>query len=472
VASAGYVLFGFNSTATNLAFGSIADDFATASESTVSLVASGFFIASAAFLPVGGRLADRVGRRRVFNVGLVGFIVSALASALAPTVEILIAARVAQAVAGALVIPSSLAVVLPEFPAARRPSAVATWAAAGPLSAALAPSTAALLLEATSWRWVYFLTAPAAALVLVGSTLMVTESRGDDDSEDRLDILGSGLAVASVALLVLGIGQGTDWGWTDGRTIAVIVGALTIGGIFVIRSSRHPAPLVNLSLFRIPEIAIANLANFFMSLTSLSVWLIWPLFLDRVWGYSIGRVGLAITIGPICAGPAALLGGRLADRYGQRWLMVIGSAICTVAVTWSVFSFSAEPNYLIALMPTVAGFGLGWGISNPSMNSWALAHGPSAFYGEINASFNTIRNLAAAIGTAVGIAIIGAADRPDPVGAYRSANAFFAIAVGLSCLTLVVGTMGRGSSGRTRSWPARAGLQGRRRRRPSGLPRS
>jgi MFS family permease len=347
---------------------------------------------------------------------------------------------VAQAVAGAFVIPSSLAVVLPEFPAARRSSAVATWAAAGPLSAAVAPSTAALLLEATSWRWVYLLTAPAAALVLAGSYLTVRESRGDVDSANRLDVFGSVLAVASVALLVLGIGQGTGWGWTSSRTIASIVVALAIGALFVLRSSRHPAPLVNLSLFRIPPIAIANLANFFMSLTSLSIWLIWPLFLGRVWGYSIGRVGLAITIGPLFAGPAALLGGRLADRHGQRWLMIVGSAICTAAVTWSIFSFSTEPNYLFALAPTVAGFGFGWGISNPSMNSWALANGPSSAYGEINASFNTIRNLAAAIGTAISIAIIGSADRPDPLDAYRAANTFFALAVGLSFVTVLIGT--------------------------------
>jgi EmrB/QacA subfamily drug resistance transporter len=440
VVSAGYVLFGFNSTATNLAFNSIAEEFSSASESTVSLVASAFFIASAAFLPIGGRLADRIGRRRVFNLGLIGFILSAIASAAAPTVEILIAARVAQAVSGAFVIPSSLAVVLPEFPDARRSTAVATWAAAGPLSAAVAPSTAALLLEATSWRWVYLLTAPAAALTLVGSYATVRESGGDVDTENRLDILGSGLAVASVALLVLGIGQGSEWGWTSVRTIASVFIALAVGAVFVVRSSRHPAPLVNLALFRIPQISIANLANFFMSLTSLSVWLIWPLFLGRVWGYSIGRVGLAITIGPLFAGPAALAGGRLADRYGQRWLMIVGSAICTAAITWSIFSFSAEPNYLLALAPTVAGFGLGWGISNPSMNSWALTSGPSAFYGEINASFNTIRNLAAAIGTAVSIAIIGSADRPEPLAAYRAANTFFALAVGLSFLTVLIGT--------------------------------
>ncbi len=440
VASAGYVLFGFNSTATNLAFGSIADTFTGASEALVSWVASGYFIASAAFLPLGGRLADRLGRRRIFNIGLIGFVLSALASAIAPTIEVLIAARVVQAVSGAFVIPSSLAVVLPEFPAARRPSAVATWAAAGPLSAAVAPSAAAAVLGATSWRWVYALSAPIAAVTLGLSVLLIRESKADDGSDARLDLFGSVLAVASVASLIVGIGQGTGWGWTSPATLGTIVGALVLGTIFVIRSGRHPAPLVNFSLFRVPEIAIANLANFFMSLTSLSIWLVWPLFLTRIWDYSIAQIGLAITIGPVFAGPSALLGGRLADRYGQRWLMVVGTAICTLAVGWSVVRLGAEPDYLFGLMPTIAGFGFGWGMSNPSMNSWALAHSPQASYGEINASFNTNRNLAAAIGTAAAIAIVGSPDRVDPIAAYTRANLFFTVAVALSFVVVVLGT--------------------------------
>ncbi|MGF1599628.1 MAG: MFS transporter [Acidimicrobiales bacterium] len=433
------MLFGFNSTATNLAFNAISETFAGATEATVSWVASGYFIASAAFLPLGGRLADRIGRRRIFEIGLIGFALSAVASAVAPTIWILILARVLQAVAGALVIPSSLSMVLPEFPTARRSSAVATWAAAGPLSAAIAPGTAAGLLAATSWRWVYVLSAPIAVLTLVGSRLLVTESRGDEEG-GRLDLAGTGLAVGAVALLIYGIGQGPRWGWLAGPTVAVIGTALLMGVAFVVRSRRHPTPLVNLSLFRIPEVAIANVANFFMSITSLSIWLIWPLYLSRIWNYTIGQVGLAITIGPVFAGPAALLGGRLADRYGQRWLMIGGSAISTVAVATSVFRFGNEPDYLLVLAPTVAGFGLGWGLSSPSMNSWALANTPPAFMGEVNASFNTIRNLAAAVGTTGAIAILGAADRPDALAAYERANIFFAIWVGLSCLTVTVGS--------------------------------
>lgn len=439
VGSAGYVLFGFNSTATNLAFGSIADTFSGVSESTVSWVASGYFIASAAFLPLGGRLADRVGRRRIFNVGLAIFALSAVLSATAPTVWVLIGARVAQAVGGALVIPASLSMALPEFPSARRSSAVATWAAAGPLSAAIAPSGAAALLEATSWRWVYLVSAPVALAALGLSYLFVAESSGDDD-DGRLDFVGTAVAVAAVALLIVGISQGTSWGWTSPLTSIVIVGALGLGALFLRRSLHHPTPLLNLSLFRIPEVLVANLANFAMSVTSLSIWLIWPLWLGRVWDYSTAQVGLAITIGPVVAGPAALFGGRLADRYGQRWLMIIGTAISTSAVTWSFFRFSSEPNYLVDFMPVVAGFGFGWGLSNPSMNSWALSSVPQAVFGEVNAAFNTIRNFGAAIGTAGAIAIVGSADRPDAIDAYARANLFFAVWVGLSFVAVVVGT--------------------------------
>lgn len=440
VGAAGFILFGFNSTATNLAFGAIADTFADASESLVSWVASGYFIASAAFLPLGGRLADRLGRRRVFNAGLLGFALFAVISAVAPNIWVLIAGRTGQAAAGALVIPASLAMALPDFPAARRSSAVATWAAAGPLASALAPSIAAGLLQVSSWRWVYFLSAPFAMVVFAASLHFVSRSRADDDP-GRLDLIGTVVATASIALIIVGISQSTSWGIASPTTIGVLIFAAALAVYFVRRSSHHPTPLINLTLFRIPEVAVANLANLFISVTSLSIWLVWPLWLGRVWGYSTSRIGLAITVGPICAGLATLAGGRLADRYGQRWLMIIGTAITTVAVLWSVFMLGPEPDYVRGFLPTIMGFGLGWGISNPSMNSWALGRVPQSVFGEVNASFNTIRNLGGAIGVSTAVTIVGAADRADVLAAYDRANLFFASAVGLSCLTVTLGSI-------------------------------
>lgn len=440
VGAAGYVLFGFNSTATNLAFASIADDFDGVSETVVSWVASGYFIASAAFLPLAGRLADRLGRRRVFNGGLIGFAVTSIISALAPTIWILIAARTLQAVAAAMVIPSSLAMALPEFPANRRPSAVATWAAAGPLSAAIAPSAAAGILEFSTWRTVYFVTAPVALVVLALSFRFVARSRAEE-VEGHLDLLGTVLATLAIGLLIVAISQGTTWGWLSPQTLGAAGAAVGLGIVFLRRSLHHPTPLLNLSLFRVPEVAVANLANLAMSTTSLSIWLVWPLFLGRVWDYSNGRIGLAITAGPLCAGPASLLGGRLADRFGQRWLMIFGSALATLAVLWSWWRLGAEPNYIRDLLPSIVAFGTGWGLSNPSMNSWALSRVGQDVYGEVNATFNTIRNLGAAIGVSIAVAIIGAEDRPDVIEAYARANLFFAASVGLSCLTVVIGVV-------------------------------
>ncbi|MEM9654730.1 MAG: MFS transporter, partial [Actinomycetota bacterium] len=305
VGAAGYVLFGFNATATNLAFGPIAEDFSGVSETTVSWISSGFFIASAAFLPLGGRLSDRLGRRRVFNVGLVGFAAFAVLSALAPSIWVLIAARIGQATAAAAVIPASLAMALPQIPESRRPSAVATWAAAGPLSAGIAPSTAAMLLQVSSWRWVYALSAPPALLVVALAYRYVPGGQ-TEPATGKLDLPGTVLATASIGLLILGISQGQDWGWIDGRTGTAVIAAVILGALFLVRSGRHPTPLLNLRLFRYPEVALANMANLLMSITSLSIWLVWPLWLGRVWNYSTGRIGLAITIGPICAGLATL----------------------------------------------------------------------------------------------------------------------------------------------------------------------
>ncbi len=440
VGAGGYVLFGFNSTATNLAFPAIQDEFSDASESTLSWVASGFFITAAALLPLGGRLADRLGRRRVFTIGMGIFGFAALLSWAAPTVWVLIAARSLQAAGSALIIPASLSMVLPEFPASRRSTAVSAWAAAGPLSAAIAPSAAAALLASTSWRWVYFVSAPLAFAILVAALLVVPETQGEAKSGDRLDYGGTIMLTASIALLVVGISEGQAWGWFSVATTSIIVLALSLLTVFVLRSAEHPTPLLNVRLFAIPEVAVANAANLFMSITSLSIWLIWPLWLRRVWHYEPAQIGLAITIGPLFAGPASILAGRFADRYGTRWPMTIGSGLATIAVTYTVFSFSTEPNYWRDLAPAIAMFGTGWGISHPQMNSWALSRVPADFYGESNAAFNTLRNVGAAVGTAGAIAIVGAESRTDVLAAYRRANIFFAAWVGLAFLTVAIGS--------------------------------
>ena len=165
VASLATVLVGFNSTATNIALDDIQRGFTGASAADIGWGVAGFFIGTAAFLPLAGRLADRIGRKRIFQLGLLLFAVSAFFSATAGTVITLNLSRVLQAFAGAAILPSSLALVLPLFPESRRTSAVGLWSAAGPLGAGIAPGVAALILDAAGWRMVYMVSAPVALLM-------------------------------------------------------------------------------------------------------------------------------------------------------------------------------------------------------------------------------------------------------------------------------------------------------------------
>src|SRR5690606_33920979 len=201
VGGAGFSLISFNTTATNLAFGEIAEDFPGVSLSTVSWVASIFFIGLASLLLVSGRLADRVGRRRVFRLGLAVFAVGALLSALAPDVWTLIVARLVASAGGALVIPSSLAVVLPEFPRDRHFAAVSLWSATGPVASAIAPGLSALVLALSSWRVLFLVSAPIALGCLGAGWGLLGESRAERRG-GPLDGVGVLLGTLGIAALV------------------------------------------------------------------------------------------------------------------------------------------------------------------------------------------------------------------------------------------------------------------------------
>lgn len=433
----GYVLVGFNGTATNIAFGDIADTFSSTPETTVAFVASGYLIGTAAFLPIAGRIADRTGRTRIFILGVALFAISSVGSALAPTISILIGARIVQSVAGALVIPASLSMVLPMFPASRRSTAVATWAAAGPLSAAIAPSLSAAVLQVSDWRWLYFLSAPVAIAIVVLARSQLRDTTAPV-SGGQLDFVGAVLGTASIALLVFGVGKGNDWGWSSAVILGCFAVAFAAGLAFFWQSKRHPEPLIELSMFRARHVWVTNLANTLVSVTSLAIWLVWPLYLSRVWGYSSLQVGLALTLGPVAAGAMSIVGGRVADRFGHRWPIQIGSLIMVFAVGWCWLVLHEDGSYVTSFLPGIASFGFGWGFSSPTMNSFALSAIPEPLWGSMNAAFNMLRNVAGAIGVAAAVAFVGASDRPDIIEAFDRAFAFFFVCTASAALVVTV----------------------------------
>jgi len=427
VAALGTVLVGFNSTATNIALNDIRTTFAGASAAEVGWGVAGYLIGTAAFLPLGGRLADRLGRKRVFQSGLLLFAISAVLSAIAPTVWTLNLARVLQAVAGAAVLPASLSLVLPLFPESRRTTAVGLWSAAGPLAAAVAPVGAALILGVGGWRTVYLVSAPMALAMFAMGALLLDELPTPKVTS-RLDLLGASAGTLAIACIVAALMQGgTQWGMTSPITLAVGSAGVTALAIFVANSLRHPEPLLNLRLLRLPGVRVANLANFLIGITSLSIWLVWPLFLREVWQFSNLGVGLGLTVGPIAAGTSTLVFSRIGDRIGPIALCRLGAALQTFAVAWHFTHLDHEVNFWVDFVPGIALYGIGWGMSTPLLNSIALSWVDEKFYGETNGLFNTLRYVAAALGTAAVFALLidrGADDLAD----YDSVLFFFVMA--------------------------------------------
>ncbi len=427
VGSLGFSLMSFNTTATNLAFGDISADFPGTSAAALSWVASIFFIGMASLLPLSGRLADRMGRRRIFRAGLVTFAVGSVLSAVAPSVLVLILARLVTAAGGAMILPSSLAVVLTEFPKERHFSAVAFWSATGPLASTLAPGLSALILAAFSWRILFLLSAPIALLALAGSFGALRESKAENRG-GSLDLLGVVLGTGAVAALVFGASFGSQKGWSSPAIIGAFLASAVLFPVFVQRCRTQPQPLLNITVFTRPPVAVANVANFLLNFAGLATWLVWPLFFSRIWGFTKLQTGLALLPGPLISGFVTALGGRLSEKFGHERIVSTGALIATVAVIWPLVFLQETPRYVL-VAPALGLFGMGWSLTHPPLNSGVVSRVEPDLYGEVNASFNTVRNIAGALGIAVAVTIIGPADRPDPIAAYHRVFVVFAVAV-------------------------------------------
>lgn len=425
----------FNTTATNMAFSDISDEFTGASSGALSWVASVFFIGMASLLLVSGRLADRIGRRLLFRSGLIAFAVGSLLSAVAPNVYVLIFARLVTAAGGAMILPSSLAVVLPEFPKDRHFSAVAMWSATGPLASSLAPGLSAVVLSIADWRTLFALSAPIAVIALVGSFGSLTESKATDRS-GSLDVLGVIVGTLAIATLVFGASFGGDQGWSSPIIIGSFLASAILFPLVVQRCRTHPTPLLNLKVFTLPPVAVANVANFLLNFAGLATWLVWPLFLTRVWEYSRLEVGLSLLPAPLVGGIVTSLGGRLSERFGHERLVRWGSLISTVAVLWPIFALSETTSYAYAVGPSLIGFGIGWSLTQPPLNSAVVNRVDPDLYGEVNASFNTIRNIAGALGIAVAVSLLASAAVPDSIASYKLVFAVFGVCV-VACTLLL-----------------------------------
>lgn len=412
------LLAAFVGTATNIAVPVLEDEFPDVGLTHISWVITAFAVAQVTFMLLGGRLADRVGRRRIFIAGLAVFAIGAALSAVAPEIDLVIAARIIQAVGVALMIPSSLAAVLPLYPKARHGSVVSLWSSMGVLGAAAAPTVAAAVLEVSTWRVVFAIVVPIAAVSMV----LASRFMADDTVVERpppLDLLGTVTGTAAIAGATFVIVQGRAWGWLDTRIVGVFVITVVSGLVFVVSSRRHDEPLLDFDLLAIPSFRVVTIASALLSTSTSATWFLYPLFLSDVWDYSNLQIGLAMTPGPISLVLFAPLAGRLVDRHGYRELLILGGTLATIGTAWMAWRLRPDEIYVRAFLPGTISIGVGMAFMLGPANAAALREIPERQLGAANAAYNTARIACSAFGVAITTALIGDAVVGDRIQEFR-----------------------------------------------------
>jgi EmrB/QacA subfamily drug resistance transporter len=433
------VFMGFlDLTIVNVAFPDIERSFSGASRSDLSWVLNAYNIMFAALLVPAGRLADLVGRRRMFLVGVLGFIVASVMCGVAPSPEWLVAARVLQAAAGAILVPTSLALLLPEFPAERRATAVAIWSATGAVAAALGPSLGGVLVDEAGWRWVFFVNVPIGLAALLPARRMLRERR--EAGAVLPDAVGSVLLVAGVGALALGIVKGPEWGWDSARVIGSLAAAAILIPAVVLRSARHRAPVIELGLFRVRSFAVANGGMFSFSTAFYALLLCNVLFLTQVWGLSILEAGFAVTPGPLMAATFAPLGGGLSDRFGQRVVALPGALLFALGCVLFATGLDGSRDYVGEFLVPTMFTGAGVGLSFAAWGSAAVAQLPAERFATGSAVLSCVRQIGAVLGIAILVAVLEAAAPGDAVSGFTDAYTLMAIGGGLAAvLALALG---------------------------------
>ena len=388
----------------NVAFPSIEASFAEASTSTLSWVLSAYSVVFGALLLGAGRIADRSGRRLTFLTGLGVFTLGSLLCGAATSPALLIGGRVVQAVGAALLMPSSLALLLSATPERLRTTAVATWGGISALAVACGPSIGAVLVDAGGWRWAFLVNLPVLAVAAIATVRVVPESRTGGPPPDGLGIAMVSVAVATLALAIT---QGPDWGWTSAAVAGAFAGSACTGWLAVRRARRHPAPAVDLGILANRTIALANAGTVLYAVGFFAMLLGNILFLTSVWGWSTLAAGLAVTPGPVVVALLSRTSGRVATRIGFRPLLVVGPLVFAAAQLWSAAMVPLDPDYLRWWLPQTLVTGLGVAITFPVLSAAAVAGLAPASFAAGGAMNQTARQVGAVLGVAILVAVLG-----------------------------------------------------------------
>ena len=404
-------------TVVNAALPAIRRDF-HASISGLQWVVTSYLLAVGSLLVFGGSLGDRLGRRRIFVIGVIGFSIASLGCGLAPTLTLLVAARLVQGVAAALLVPGSLALISATIDPQDRGAAIGRWTGATGVASAIGPFVGGWLIDAVSWRLVFLINVPLAAAAVVIAVRSIPETLGAA-VDGRPDFGGAASLSVGLAGIVYALIEQPRRGWTPVVVVAAIVGVCALL-LFALIESQHPQPMVPLSVFRNRQFAGGNAVTFVVYAALGAVLFLLTLHLQQDLGYSAleaGAATLPITVMMLLLSSRS---GALAQRIGPRLPMTIGPVVLSLAFV--LFRRVAPgSHYVRVILPAVVVMGFGLVITVSPLTTAVLSAITDSRAGVASAINNAVSRVAALLSIATLPALAGVAVGGELGSGFRNA---------------------------------------------------
>ena len=375
-----------------------------ASLSTLEWTVNAFTLAFAAGIITAAALGDRLGRRRIFILGLTLFTIASAACALAPTAGLLVAARAVQGLGAAVIMPLSLTILASAFPAERRGAIIGIWGGIGGLAVASGPLVGGAVTQGLDWHWIFWVNVPIGVVATVLARLRLAETRGP---ATRLDLPAAALVSTGAIAIVWGLIRSGDVGWGSAQVVASLIGGVILVAAFLAWEWRATDPMLPLRLFGSRSFAAANLTGFLMAGSIFSAAFLMSQYFQFALGYSPLATGLRLlpwTATPLLIAPLA---GVLSDRVGARPVLALGMLLQGVGLAWIAAVAAAGEGYIELVIPLVIA-GVGISMALPVAPTAVLSAVHPQDMGKASGVNSTLQRFGAAFAIAIAAAVFAA----------------------------------------------------------------